>query len=266
LASHFFALFGPRASPLRAAAQRAFAGSLAGYSLAAHFLSVRDRHNGNLLLVGGGGGPAAAALAPSSSCSSSSARLVHIDLGFMLTNAPGGLRFEGPKEAPFKLTRELLEVLDTDAETGAALLPEDGGGAAPGGSVSPALGGFRAALVRGFLAARRGGTARRLERLIRGAAGQQVGAVAASSSPSAAQQRLAAAFPCFSVGGVEAAVAGVRERLALANDDDGAAAAAEDADALAAVVKHVLELLAESMDAFASRQYDLYQRVVNGIL
>jgi phosphatidylinositol 4-kinase len=193
----------------------------------------------------------------------------------MLTNAPGGVRFEGPKEAPFKLTRELLEVLDTDAETGAALLPgqeEDGGATSSG--VSPALAAFRAALVRGFLAARGGGTPRRLERLIRGAAGQQVASSSSlppPPSPSPAQQRLAAAFPCFSVGGVEAAVAGVRERLALKDgaggeDDAAAAAAAEDADALAAVVKHVLELLAESMDAFASRQYDLYQRVVNGIL
>lgn len=39
--------------------------------------------------------------------------LIHIDFGFMLSNSPGGVNFEA---APFKLTRELLEVLDSNAE------------------------------------------------------------------------------------------------------------------------------------------------------
>lgn len=34
-------------------------------------------------------------------------RVVHIDFGFFLSNSPGGVNFEA---APFKLTRELLEV------------------------------------------------------------------------------------------------------------------------------------------------------------
>jgi len=49
---------------------------------------VKDRHNGNLLIDEEG-------------------HIIHIDFGFMLSNSPGGVNFES---APFKLTRELLEV------------------------------------------------------------------------------------------------------------------------------------------------------------
>lgn len=51
-------------------------------------LQVKDRHNGNLLIDEEG-------------------HIIHIDFGFMLSNSPGGVNFES---APFKLTRELLEV------------------------------------------------------------------------------------------------------------------------------------------------------------
>ena len=57
-------------------------------------LRAQDRHNGNILLDDAG-------------C------IVHIDFGFMLSNSPGGVNFE---TAPFKLTRELLEVLDSNPE------------------------------------------------------------------------------------------------------------------------------------------------------
>lgn len=57
-------------------------------------LHAQDRHNGNILLDDAG-------------C------IVHIDFGFMLSNSPGGVNFE---TAPFKLTRELLEVLDSNPE------------------------------------------------------------------------------------------------------------------------------------------------------
>lgn len=50
---------------------------------------MKDRHNGNLLLDEDG-------------------HIIHIDFGFMLSNSPGGVNFES---APFKLTRELLEVI-----------------------------------------------------------------------------------------------------------------------------------------------------------
>ncbi|KAE9449835.1 hypothetical protein C3L33_18259, partial [Rhododendron williamsianum] len=97
--------------------QRNFVESMAGYSLVCYLLQmqireveedqcngsmvllfpcteVKDRHNGNLLLDEEG-------------------HIIHIDFGFMLSNSPGGVNFES---APFKLTRELLEVMDSDAE------------------------------------------------------------------------------------------------------------------------------------------------------
>lgn len=39
--------------------------------------------------------------------------IIHIDLGFMLSDSLGGANFES---APFKLTLELLEVMDSSAE------------------------------------------------------------------------------------------------------------------------------------------------------
>jgi len=71
-------------------AQKNFAESLAGYSLICYLLNVKDRHNGNLLV-------------------DSQGHIIHIDFGFLLTSSPGGnLNFE---TAPFKLTREMLELL-----------------------------------------------------------------------------------------------------------------------------------------------------------
>ncbi len=55
---------------------------------------IKDRHNGNILVDEEG-------------------HLVHIDFGFMLSNSPGGVNFES---APFKLTRELLQVMDSDSD------------------------------------------------------------------------------------------------------------------------------------------------------
>lgn len=67
-----------------------FIKSLAGYSLVCYFLQIKDRHNANILLDNEG-------------------HLVHIDFGFLLSNAPGrGIKFES---APFKLTNEFVEVL-----------------------------------------------------------------------------------------------------------------------------------------------------------
>lgn len=45
--------------------------------------------------------------------------IIHIDFGFMLSNSPGGVNFEA---APFKLTRELLEVMDSNSEGRASQL------------------------------------------------------------------------------------------------------------------------------------------------
>ena len=59
-----------------------------------YLLQIKDRHNGNLLLDDAG-------------------HIIHIDFGFMLSNSPGGVNFES---SPFKLTRELLEVMESNAE------------------------------------------------------------------------------------------------------------------------------------------------------
>ena len=64
--------------------------SLAGYSLVCYFLSIKDRHNGNILI-------------------DSEGHIIHIDFGFLLSNAPGkGLKFEN---APFKLSNDMLDCL-----------------------------------------------------------------------------------------------------------------------------------------------------------
>ena len=71
-------------------AQRAFADSLAAYSLVCYILQIKDRHNANMLVDKEG-------------------HLIHIDFGFMLTDAPGkGLKFEA---APFKLTVDFVRIL-----------------------------------------------------------------------------------------------------------------------------------------------------------
>ncbi|KAJ6289247.1 hypothetical protein OIU76_025123 [Salix suchowensis] len=93
LRDFFVAKYGENSSSFKLA-QRNFVESMAGYSLVCYLLQVKDRHNGNLLMDEDG-------------------HIIHIDFGFMLSNSPGGVNFES---APFKLTRELLEVMDSDAE------------------------------------------------------------------------------------------------------------------------------------------------------
>jgi phosphatidylinositol 4-kinase len=94
LREHLAAKCGGPGAPAFQSAQRAFVESLAAYSLVCYLLQIKDRHNGNILLDDEG-------------------HLIHIDFGFMLSNSPGGVNFES---APFKLTRELLEVMDSDSE------------------------------------------------------------------------------------------------------------------------------------------------------
>ncbi|XWS29887.1 hypothetical protein CRYUN_Cryun24cG0069000 [Craigia yunnanensis] len=89
----FFAAKYQENSPSFKLAQRNFVESMAGYSLVCYLLQVTDRQNGNLLLDEG--------------------HIIHIDFGFILSNSSGGVNFES---APFKLTREFLKVMDSDAE------------------------------------------------------------------------------------------------------------------------------------------------------
>lgn len=74
-------------------AKRNFTESMAAYSIVSYLLQIKDRHNGNILM-------------------DSEGHLIHVDFGFMLSNTPGNVCFE---TAPFKLTREYLEVMDGES-------------------------------------------------------------------------------------------------------------------------------------------------------
>lgn len=98
LKEHFVKTFGDVDEPAHEAAVDAFARSLAAYSVVSYILQLKDRHNGNILLDAQG-------------------HIIHIDFGFMLSNAPGG-RYSavvggaaGFEAAPCKLTLEYVEVL-----------------------------------------------------------------------------------------------------------------------------------------------------------
>lgn len=73
-------------------AQQNFVRSLAAYSLMSYVFMFKDRHNGNLLLDTAG-------------------HVIHIDFGFVFGIAPGG-SFSLEQSVPFKLTEEMLEVMD----------------------------------------------------------------------------------------------------------------------------------------------------------
>lgn len=72
-------------------AKKNFSASLAACSLFCYILQVKDRHNGNMLI-------------------SSDGHMMHIDFGFLLSIAPGGML--SLETAPFKLTEEMVDVLD----------------------------------------------------------------------------------------------------------------------------------------------------------
>ena len=83
---HYFGS-GNRESVAYKKAMKNYVSSLAGYSLVCYFLQIKDRHNGNILIDNKG-------------------HLIHIDFGFLLSNAPGkGLKFES---APFKLSNDMV--------------------------------------------------------------------------------------------------------------------------------------------------------------
>ncbi|KAJ2068644.1 phosphatidylinositol-4- kinase, partial [Coemansia sp. S155-1] len=71
-----------------------FVQSLAAYSVLSYLLQFKDRHNGNIMIDDQG-------------------HIVHIDFGFILDIAPGGITFES---APFKLTTEYIQVMGGSAD------------------------------------------------------------------------------------------------------------------------------------------------------
>lgn len=178
-------------SPSFKLAQRNFVESMAGYSLVCYILQVKDRHNGNLLLDEEG-------------------HIIHIDFGFMLSNSPGGVNFES---APFKLTRELLEVMDSDAE----------------GVPSEFFDYFKVLCIQGFLTCRK--HAERIILLV--------------------EMLQDSGFPCFRGG--PRTIQNLRKRFHLSLTEEQC-------------VSLVLSLISSSLDAWRTRQYDYYQRVLNGIL
>ncbi|XP_010270431.1 PREDICTED: phosphatidylinositol 4-kinase beta 1-like [Nelumbo nucifera] len=178
-------------SPSFKLAQRNFVESMAGYSILCYLLQVKDRHNGNLLMDEEG-------------------HIIHIDFGFMLSNSPGGVNFES---APFKLTRELLEVMDSDAE----------------GVPSEFFDYFKVLCIQGFLTCRK--HAERIILLV--------------------EMLQDSGFPCFKGG--PRTIQNLRKRFHLSLTEEQC-------------VSLVLSLISSSLDAWRTRQYDYYQRVLNGIL
>lgn len=89
LSKFYEAAFGSVDSRTFLNAQQRFVESMAGYSVIAYLLQIKDRHNGNLMIHRQG-------------------TLLHIDFGFFLTTSPGGWNFES---APFKLSQELIDVM-----------------------------------------------------------------------------------------------------------------------------------------------------------
>ncbi|KAK3118571.1 hypothetical protein QOZ80_9BG0701690 [Eleusine coracana subsp. coracana] len=190
LRDYYVAKYGEN-SPNFKLAQRNFVESMAGYSILCYLLQVKDRHNGNLLIDEEG-------------------HIIHIDFGFMLSNSPGGVNFES---APFKLTRELLEVMDSDAE----------------GTPSEFFDYFKVLCIQGFLTCRK--HAERIILLV--------------------EMLQDSGFPCFKGG--PRTIQNLRKRFHLSLTEEQC-------------VSLVLSLISSSMDAWRTRQYDYYQRVLNGIL
>eukprot|EP00986_Skeletonema_menzelii_P006101 scaffold2305_cov145-Skeletonema_menzelii.AAC.8 len=90
LRAYFEQVYGPPTSKDFLAAQRNFIRSLAGYSLVAYLLGLKDRHNGNIMIDTRG-------------------HIIHIDFGFAFGMAPGHeWSFE---RAPFKLTQDYIDVM-----------------------------------------------------------------------------------------------------------------------------------------------------------
>lgn len=88
LYDYFCFRFGNERSPKFSQARENFVKSMAAYSVACYLLAIKDRHNGNIMVNDAG-------------------HIIHIDFGFILDLAPGGISVE----SAFKLTTEMLAVM-----------------------------------------------------------------------------------------------------------------------------------------------------------
>jgi len=77
---------------------------MAAYSVAVYLLTLRDRHNGNIMIDDDG-------------------HIIHIDFGFILGISPGGVVFnkiikQGFEASPFLLKKEMIQIMggNMDAE------------------------------------------------------------------------------------------------------------------------------------------------------
>jgi len=113
LRAYFEEAYGPPSSEDFVKAQSNFMHSLVGYSLVSYLLGLKDRHNGNIMI-------------------NTKGQLIHIDFGFAFGMAPG--HEFSMEQAPFKLTKEYIDVLD--------------------GYGSPKFQEFTNLIVQGFMAAR----------------------------------------------------------------------------------------------------------------
>lgn len=95
LYEYFVFRFGGESSRAFHDARVNFVRSMAAYSVICYLLAIKDRHNGNIMIDDAG-------------------HIIHIDFGFILDIAPGGITFEN---APFKLTSEMLQVMGGKEES-----------------------------------------------------------------------------------------------------------------------------------------------------
>ncbi|PNS17735.1 hypothetical protein CAC42_3130 [Sphaceloma murrayae] len=89
LYEYFISHFGSEDSLAFQKARANFIKSMAAYSVISYLLQFKDRHNGNIMIDDQG-------------------HIEHIDYGYLLDIAPGGVKFE---RAPFKLTGEMVAVM-----------------------------------------------------------------------------------------------------------------------------------------------------------
>ncbi|CAG8777955.1 8476_t:CDS:2, partial [Gigaspora rosea] len=94
LYDYFLTKYGGLDSVAFQKARNCFIQSVAAYSVVSFLLQIKDRHNGNIMLDDEG-------------------HIIHIDFGFILDIAPGGINFES---SPFKLTTEMIQVMGGSAD------------------------------------------------------------------------------------------------------------------------------------------------------